>query len=185
MFSSIVAIESVLSLSGCRCFRCYDTNIAKCFSVTVTDIGGIAFMVLLFGVAARGDDECFGLLWVLNGERAVVSTLAGGVSGVNGGYSDANGTNAGFSFPHGSAVDASGNVYVADAMNQRIRKMTVGGGTRIGPTIPHFVCSLCGHTALSSLHRLRPASMLFVAGVAFDAVFRKLEVVEAMRVMVL
>ena len=69
----------------------------------------------------------------LSVERAVVSTLAGGISGTNGAFSDANGTNAGFFNPWGVAVDASGNVFVADSNNQRIRKVTAGGGTRIGP----------------------------------------------------
>ncbi len=66
---------------------------------------------------------------VLSDERAVVSTLAGGVSGTNGAYADAPGTNAGFNKPGGVAVDASGNLFVADTYNQRIRKMTAGGGT--------------------------------------------------------
>ncbi len=66
---------------------------------------------------------------VLTGERAVVSTLAGGVWG--GGYSDGVGTNAGFFIPAGVAVDASGNVFVADLGNQRIRTVTAGAGTRI------------------------------------------------------
>ncbi len=67
---------------------------------------------------------------VLNGERAVVLTLAGGG---NSAFGDAFGTNAGFSLPNGVAVDASGNVFVADYNNHRIRKVTAGGGTRIGP----------------------------------------------------
>ncbi len=70
---------------------------------------------------------------VLTGEGAVVSTLAGGVSGTNSAFADASGTSAGFSVPVGVAVDASGNVFVADAFNHRIRMMTAGGGTRIGP----------------------------------------------------
>ncbi len=63
---------------------------------------------------------------------AVVSTLAGGVSGTNGAYADASGTLAGFNQPAGVAVDASGNVFVADSSNQLIRKVMAGGGTRIG-----------------------------------------------------
>ena len=54
----------------------------------------------------------------------VVTTLAG----QNGsGYSDATGTNAMFAYPYGVSVDLSGNVYVGDENNQRIRKITPGG----------------------------------------------------------
>ena len=55
----------------------------------------------------------------------VVSTLAGmpGVSGT----ADGTGASAQFNFPCGIAVDASGNVYVADTFNQTIRKVTSGG----------------------------------------------------------
>jgi DNA-binding beta-propeller fold protein YncE len=63
-------------------------------------------------------------------ERAVVTTLAGSGSSS---FSDGSGTNADFNNPRGVAVDASGNVYVADYNNHRIRKVTAGGGTWIGP----------------------------------------------------
>jgi len=49
-----------------------------------------------------------------------VTTLAG--SG-NAGSTDANGTSASFNQPHGVTVDVSGNVYVADASNHKIRKI--------------------------------------------------------------
>jgi hypothetical protein len=74
-------------------------------------------------------------LVVLTCARAVVSTLAGGVSGTNGAYADGSGTSTGFRNPAGVAVDASGNVFVADYHNHRIRKVTAGGGTQIGPVI--------------------------------------------------
>jgi len=51
----------------------------------------------------------------------VVSTLAG--SGV-GGFADGTGTAAQFNSPYSVAVDAAGNVYVADRTNCRIRKIT-------------------------------------------------------------
>ncbi|MFY8034541.1 MAG: hypothetical protein ACOVMN_08475, partial [Flexibacteraceae bacterium] len=53
-----------------------------------------------------------------------VTTLAG--SGVAG-FSDATGTSARFSGPSGIAMDASGNVFVADVENHRIRKITPAG----------------------------------------------------------
>ena len=55
----------------------------------------------------------------------VVSTLAG-MAGTAG-TSDGTGTAAQFIFPTGIAVDNSGSVYVADAVNNTIRKITAGG----------------------------------------------------------
>ncbi len=54
----------------------------------------------------------------------VVTTLAG--SGVAG-FTDGTGTTAQFNRPDGVAVDSSGTVYVADAYNHRIRKITPAG----------------------------------------------------------
>jgi sugar lactone lactonase YvrE len=53
-----------------------------------------------------------------------VSTLAG--SGASG-FEDGDGINAKFYFPKGIALDASGNIYVADDINHRIRKITPTG----------------------------------------------------------
>lgn len=52
----------------------------------------------------------------------VVSTLAGG--GATAPNADGVGTHASFKGPTGLAVDAKGNVYVADALNNEIRKIT-------------------------------------------------------------
>ena len=56
---------------------------------------------------------------------ATVTTLAGG--SVFSGYVDATGTSARFYNPWGVAVESSGNVYVADHQNQRIRKVSPAG----------------------------------------------------------
>ncbi len=78
---------------------------------------------------------------LFNGEQTVVSTLAGASVG---GFADAFGTNAGFIYPTGLAVDASGNVFVGDTGNQRIRKVTPAGGTRIGLVTLYCARLLCG-----------------------------------------
>ena len=52
-----------------------------------------------------------------------MTTLAGGRKG----YSDREGDLAMFNHPHGVAVDARGNVYVADSYNNVIRKVTPNG----------------------------------------------------------
>lgn len=57
--------------------------------------------------------------------EGTVSTLAG-AAGVNG-SADGSGAAARFTSPEGVAVDATGNVFVADTMNQTIRKITPEG----------------------------------------------------------
>ena len=70
-------------------------------------------------------------------EDRVVSTFAGSGT-ANSGNGTAN--TAQFNFPTGVAVDSSGNFYVADANNHRIRKITPGGvvNTIAGTDTPGF-----------------------------------------------
>lgn len=86
--------------------------------------------------------DVFGNLYVAdtgnNRIRKISST--GSVTTIAGGYltgsSDGNATNATFNNPSGIAVDGAGNLYVADTLNSRIRKIdssgnvtTIAGGT--------------------------------------------------------
>ncbi len=62
---------------------------------------------------------------------AAVVTLAGGLNGTRSAFADGTGTLAGFNQPYGVAVDASGNTFIADRFNRRIRKVTPAGGARV------------------------------------------------------
>ncbi len=61
----------------------------------------------------------------------MVRTLAGGLNGTFAAFGDGTGSQAGFNQPNGVVVDASGIMYVADASNHRVRKVTPAGGARL------------------------------------------------------
>jgi len=56
-----------------------------------------------------------------------VVTLAGSGTGETGGFADGPGVSARFNAPRGVAAGAGGTVYVADTLNQRIRKVAADG----------------------------------------------------------
>ncbi|MGJ7529613.1 NHL repeat-containing protein [Variovorax sp. GB1P17] len=89
--------------------------------------------------------------------QAQVSTLAG--SGARGSVNNT-GTDASFNLPKGAAVDASGNVYVAEFASHLIRKITPAG----------VVSTLAGSGAAGSDNGTgTAASFNFPGGVAVDA----------------
>lgn len=52
--------------------------------------------------------------------EGVVSSIAGGDAG----YVDGDGATARFNYPAGMAIDGEGNLYIADALNNRVRKVS-------------------------------------------------------------
>ncbi len=62
-----------------------------------------------------------------NGSGNIIVTLAGSGSMSEFGFKDEKGRDALFDHPHGVAADESGNVYVADKLNNRIRKISSTG----------------------------------------------------------
>ena len=88
----------------------------------------------------------------------VVSTLAG--SGTQGFLDDASGSLAQFDTPRDVAVDASGNMYVGDRSNHRIRKIVISSGA---------VSTLAGSGATGSFDSTgTTASFNYPQGVAVD-----------------
>ena len=87
----------------------------------------------------------------------VVTTLAGSGSRS---FADGTGAAASFHSPFGVAVDAAGNVYVGDAGNQKIRKITPAG----------VVTTIAGSGSIGSKDSIGSAASFYnPSGVAVDA----------------
>ena len=93
-----------------------------------------------------------------------VSTFAG--SGMSG-QADSTGTAASFNGPSGVAVDAAGNLYIADTYNNVIRKITPAGvvstiaGSGLTGSHNGKALSLRKGKALTVTHKAKPNSILF------------------------
>jgi sugar lactone lactonase YvrE len=106
----------------------------------------------------------------------VVSTLAG--SPLNPGSADGNGSVARFNYPGGVAVDADGNVYVADSGNQTIRKITPAGDVTTFAGTAAFYGSSDGQGSAARFYSPRSIAVdaggnLYVAD-AMTAIIRKI-----------
>lgn len=105
------------------------------------DIGVAASFGQPSGIAIDGtgnlyvcDYYPYGLIRKITPSGAV-STIAG--TGAFG-YADGIGTNAAFNYPWGLALDASGNLFIADRFNQRIRSVYVCGASGQFPLVATY-----------------------------------------------
>jgi sugar lactone lactonase YvrE len=116
------------------------------------------------GLALDGQGNLF--VADYNNQRIRRISAAGIVTTVAGtggqGYADGPANAALFTFPHRLALDAAGNLYVADVSNQRIRKISVAGQ----------VSTLAGGTAGSADGRGTAAQFNLPFAVATDAAGR-------------
>ncbi|MBZ5619228.1 MAG: hypothetical protein LAQ69_10975 [Acidobacteriia bacterium] len=131
--------------------------------------GGPALKAALLAPVALAVDSSTNLYIVENGDsrirkvdtKANINTIVGtGTAGFSGDGSDA--TKAQMNFPTGIAVDSSGNLYIADFLNLRIRKVSSSGS----------ISSVAGNGVLSYSGDGGPAlnaQMNAPQGVAADA----------------
>jgi sugar lactone lactonase YvrE len=82
--------------------------------------GNVTFTV---GVSGTGPFTYQWLFNTVNLPNGIITTVAGGGSGGDGSAA----TNASLGSPNGVAVDASGNLFIADTGNQRIREVSTNG----------------------------------------------------------
>jgi sugar lactone lactonase YvrE len=112
--------------SGFIYVAAYNNNVV----VRIPPDGGTStFATLSFPLGVAVDSA--GNVYVSAAGRIYKITPAGGVTTFAGdgtdGFADGTGTNARFSSANGLAFDSSGNLYVADQLNNRIRKITPAG----------------------------------------------------------
>ncbi|MDD2698083.1 MAG: putative Ig domain-containing protein [Arcobacteraceae bacterium] len=101
-------------------------------SIPITEVNeSSAYSYTLTGSDVEGDVLTWSVSsdtnlpsWLHLNSETLVSTLAG--SGTAG-STDGNGTSATFNFPNGVAIDSSGNIFVAEYLNHKIRKITPEG----------------------------------------------------------
>jgi len=86
------------------------------------DLGGNILSAVPFGVIIGASIVYDAQVLQLNGSGTVLSVVAG-VEGANGFNGDGNATTHDLYYPYDVAIDGSGDVFIADRSNQRIRKV--------------------------------------------------------------
>ncbi len=129
-------VASLLLLVGCG-----DTTETTTDKFTVSTVAGVSMLGSTDAVGANASfnypsgivADSSGNLFIADTGNSkirkitpagVVSTIAGGDSN---GSTDAVGTDASFNFPSGIAIDSNNNLFVTDAGNNKIRKITPAG----------------------------------------------------------
>jgi hypothetical protein len=128
----------------------------------VDGTGPSASFNIPFGAAVDGSGNVYVADWGVNAIRkitpaGVATTFAGG--DIQGGFVNGVGTQASFWGPEGTAVDGSGNVYVADRNNCAIRKITPAA------VVTTFAGGTCGEADGTGTS----AKFQFVWAIASDA----------------
>jgi hypothetical protein len=90
-----------------------------------------------------------GLIRHINLTTGLVSTIAGS-STYNGTLTDGVGTNSGFRFPWGVALDATGNLYVGDQVNAVVRRIQTCGPGGIFPRIATYSARVFAEAAANN-----------------------------------
>ena len=134
VITTTLTVSSTTAAMSADQFRCVVTNTAgttNSNAVTLT-VSGISSALFQFPAGLLADNV--GNLYVTDAsthlvrkvnQANAVSTIAGSSSSV--GIQDGTSTNARFNHPDGLALDATGNLYVADNGNATIRKITPAG----------------------------------------------------------